>query len=270
MYEARQNKEKVNRTISGSGMVRQRVKIEGGKFINVVQRTPLTRSQLNIIVDEMIASSNDTLALEYLQQIESTFLDKSLIQDEYLARTQRDIDFDSPQLGELLHEYGHIEDYGVGNIEYTGEELLAQFKRASNRQSAEKDFNTSNVGWYEKVSYTTDSKGGIDFRTPTTRLKWNNPVNENSEVDLSEGKGSDFPLNKVPTDYGMLGNGKYVQIRGANRSQHFNIANRLTGSSGSESPKYWTWHHLLEYPKMVLVDRIVHRKYGHNGGFYLW
>lgn len=137
-----------------------------------------------------------------------------------------------------------------------------QLKRAGNKQSAEKTFATDNSGTYTKVSYTTDAKGGIDFTSPTTQTAWSNPVDGSTLVDLSQDvKGS---------DYGMMKSGKLVDIRKASRPQHFSIANRIKGYDESGSPDGWTWHHLFNYPNMVLVDREVHQKYGHNGGVFLW
>lgn len=254
MYTTKQQKERVSRQI-GENRTTQRM---------------LTRSKKQEIVTHMISFNSQDIASQYLSQYHFNFTERELIWDEYLARTVGNIAPPLIDLDEQPFENGHVEDYFTSNQEYTGKELAIQLKRASNRTSENKTFITSNVGKYVDVSYTTDSKGGIDFERRTGSTQWKNPVLSNYTVDLSSGKNNDFPRNKNSKDYGMLQNGKYVQIRGASRNQHFNIANRIVGLSGNNSPDNYTWHHLLEYPKMVLVDREVHRKYGHNGGFYLW
>lgn len=254
MYAKKQRKERVSRQIGEN---------------RIIQRM-LTRSKKQEIVTDMISFNSQDIACQYLSQYHFDFTEENLIWDEYLARTVGNIAPPLIDLDEQPFDNGHVEDYLTSNQEYTGEELAMQLKRASNRTSENKTFITSTVGKYVDVSYTTDSKGGIDFERRTGSTQWKNPVLSNSTVDLSYGKNNDFPINKNDEDYGMLQNGNYVQIRGASRNQHFNIANRIVGLPGSNSPNNYTWHHLLEYPKMVLVDREVHRKYGHNGGFYLW
>jgi hypothetical protein len=62
-----------------------------------------------------------------------------------------------------------------------------------------------------------------------------------------------------------------IPIAKASRAQHFWLANTIMGNDhGNSSPPNWTWHHLPKPYKMVLVDRDVHRKHGHNGGKLLW
>lgn len=272
MYEARQNKEKVSRrvNIDGSG-IQQRIKMDDRRIITVLQRIPLTRGQLEFIVSNMLRFQNDGDAISFLNLNIHDDNDKMLIWDHYRVKSGRSIE--TPfidDMDELQYEDAHEEDMTIGNPEHTGEELK-QLKRAPNRVSAAKSFTSPNVN-YIAVSYKTDNKGGIDFETPNSHILWQLPVDKNSEVDLSSNKGTNFPSNINSSDYGMLQNGKYVQIRGASRNQHFNIANRLTNNTifGSNSPTNMTWHHLENYPHMVLVDRNVHAKYGHNGGYYLW
>lgn len=37
-----------------------------------------------------------------------------------------------------------------------------------------------------------------------------------------------------------------------------------------EVPKDYTWHHHQEPGKMQLVDKYIHKKTGHDGGFSIW
>ena len=64
-----------------------------------------------------------------------------------------------------------------------------------------------------------------------------------------------------------------------NRAQHFAIGDFLysknTGKTKASDTTNlrkgkWTWHHMPDPYKMVLVDMTVHAKHGHNGGVYLW
>lgn len=141
--------------------------------------------------------------------------------------------------------------------------MPAQFRRAGNKASAPKTFDSSISGRYTSVVYTTDARGGINFARPTSfAARPASPVS-GAVVKLNQGS-----KNK---DKGIMKSGNLVDIRTASREQHFSIANRITknGYSG-QSPPDLTWHHLLKYPEMVLVDRTVHSKYGHNGGYLLW
>ena len=51
---------------------------------------------------------------------------------------------------------------------------------------------------------------------------------------------------------------------------NFAIANRIKQFTCRGSPDGWTWHHLTTKYHMVLVDRAVHQKHGHNGGVFIW
>jgi len=61
--------------------------------------------------------------------------------------------------------------------------------------------------------------------------------------------------------------GTSVSLATASRPQHFAIADALYEN---EREATWTWHHLSEQYKMVLVDMRVHAKHGHNGGIHIW
>ena len=141
-------------------------------------------------------------------------------------------------------------------------DVVMQEKRNAG-PSYQPDYDTTNFGKFKAVTYTRDTNGAIDFAAVTSYTTWKNPVQSGSGVDLSEGCSS--------SDYGITLSGTKVKIAGARRGTHFSIANRImANSAGSSSPTGWTWHHLPAKYKMVLVDRKVHQKHGHNGGVYLW
>lgn len=128
--------------------------------------------------------------------------------------------------------------------------------------SGPKTFNTSTVGGYTSVSYTRNNDGYFSFGAPSASTTWTDPRSGGS-VDLEAGCAT--------AGYGVMKNNKtVVRLANASRSQHFSIANRITGRAGSGSPAGYTWHHLDTEYLMILVDRTVHRKYGHNGGVFLW
>lgn len=197
---------------------------------------------------------------------------KDLVHLHNITKNSVHIDKDIKDEDEDIKYDDHSENNSTGSPEYIYEDgQLIQLARDPYKQSPKKTFDTSNHGKFINVSYTTGAKGGIDFSNPDKGYsRWENPI-ESSIVDLSE-----KPVNPKLSpnidwkEYGMLQNGHFVKIREASRAQHFNIANRLIGESGDRSPQFKTWHHLEYYPFMVLVDRIVHSKYGHNGGFLLW
>lgn len=174
------------------------------------------------------------------------------------------------EAGDVAEENSDIDHYGGGSDEIVkGTEKhteLLQLKRGPG-DSGPKSFATSTVGNYNAVTYTRDGVGNVDFKSPKSQTAWSNPVPE-AAVDLSE--------SSKKKEYGMMLSGNFVHIPSASREQHFSIANRVakkkgqTFGDGGASPANYTWHHLLDKYKMVLVDRTVHQKFGHNGGFYFW
>lgn len=143
----------------------------------------------------------------------------------------------------------------------------AQLKRAAG-PSGPRDV----PSFLKEITYMRDASGNINFEekpkpVPATGY-WFNPVQANSKVNLCE--------DTRTTDRGQLPSGKIVKLSDASRAQHFAIANQIaakhgqTYGVGNSSPTGWTWHHLLEKYKMVLVNRTVHQKFGHNGSFYFW
>lgn len=150
--------------------------------------------------------------------------------------------------------------------EYT-ESQISQFRRKAGLSGPKS--NSLMTG----IFYTRDADGNIDFSKPTPNPPlpgtWTNPVKSNSDVDLEKGGQK--------SGFGKMKNGNYVKISDASRSQHFSIANRVAEEEGKtyssvarNSPDGFTWHHLIDKYKMVLVDRKTHNQFGHNGGFYFW
>ncbi|MDV6342330.1 HNH endonuclease [Nitrosomonas sp. Is24] len=127
-------------------------------------------------------------------------------------------------------------------------------------------YKSNSHGDYKKVEYNRNTLGTFDFAKRPMVYKggrWENPVKNGSKVDLEQGAKK--------KGYGITSGKKLAEISKASRAVHFSIANRIMkNGAGQSSPDGWTWHHLPEEYKMVLVDRQVHRKHGHNGGKFLW
>lgn len=110
---------------------------------------------------------------------------------------------------------------------------------------------------YTGVCFLRDANGNIDFSNPQQGYIGNslgaNFTDSSSLVDVSP----------AVTFYGKW-----------DRYQHFKYANQntpgTTKGNGGNSPDGYTWHHLTSKYYMHLVDRVVHRSFGHNGGVYLW
>jgi hypothetical protein len=137
-----------------------------------------------------------------------------------------------------------------------------QMKRTPNTTTTQAEYTTENFGKFKDVTYKRDGKGNIDFTKALKYKTWRKPVEPSSRVELSTGSKS--------KTYGIMKNGTKIKIGKASRSQHFAVANRIKKYDGSGSPAKWTWHHLSKQYEMILVDRVVHAKHGHNGGFLLW
>ena len=137
-----------------------------------------------------------------------------------------------------------------------------QMQRNGNTISYQKEYNTDNYGKFEEITYTRDGVGNINFSNVTKQGTWQDPVNGQTNVQLNKGL-----RNK---QYGLTKRGMKIHLATSSREQHFSIANRIMGYSDAGSPDNWTWHHKTTKYEMVLVDRQVHRKHGHNGGILLW
>ncbi|NNM82127.1 MAG: HNH endonuclease [Burkholderiales bacterium] len=235
-------------------MTRSRYELYRGKVLEAFEKVQKSAESLwSVIHFEM-----DGCDLHDKQRV----FDDVVVNYGFVIAGEEDIDTEAEDVSEADHAGGGNEEIEFGSEEYN---KLTQMKRAGNRESAEKTFNTSSHGQYKKVAYKTDPLGNINFSSPTKSTQWGDPVDGASLVDLSHGSGV------KGSDYGKMAGGSLVKIRGASRGQHCSIANRIKNTgAGSNSPANWTWHHLTTYPKMVLVDRAVHAKYGHNGGMLLW
>ncbi|MBR7793336.1 HNH endonuclease [Undibacterium sp. FT147W] len=151
---------------------------------------------------------------------------------------------------EKIRQSGQISDKGI-----------KQFARGAGI-SGPKTYTSNTVGQYKNVAYTRDGNGYFDFTKPTQKTQWATPIS---------GGIIDMELGCKKTGYGLMKDNKTkVKLQTATRAQHFSIANRIAGYSGSGSPDNYTWHHLKQKYKMILVDRKVHQQHGHNGGIFLW
>lgn len=157
------------------------------------------------------------------------------------------------------------------------EDGFIQTARTGNTYSVNSGYTgTSNSFGYDNVVYLRDGGGNINFAAnPTTTvtgynstetptidskdIKWSDPMDTASLVQMSH--------DLTDAEYGLMPSGKKVKLKTATRSQHFAIADDLYNNSRSGT---WTWHHLTEKYKMILVDMRVHAKHGHNGGVLLW
>jgi hypothetical protein len=230
---------------------------------NVSQLKPITRSISKILSETKLKTAEDMDSLrmflinrgyeDRLDEIVGRFID-----GEFSGSEEKDTYDDSDEEAINWADHQGLEEYDDekaidGYIETNN---VTQFARKPNVVSGPKSY-----GSYKNVAYKTDDKGCINFDTPHgTPTAWSNPVDPNTEVDL----------NKA---------GKTINTK--DRGQHFAIGDHLLskikhGSSGKASQitsyrkSKWTWHHLKNPYKMVLVDMEVHRKHGHNGGVHLW
>ena len=168
-----------------------------------------------------------------------------LLQDEYAGETGDESDVDSAIGSDLDDEYGAYHEGEEGD---DGGFIRRAFSPGT--VSGPKNYVGSNGSNYNGVAYTRDGRGSIDFGAPTAQTAWTNPMS-GVTVDLTTGSTS--PVK------GLLQNGSEVNLKRANRNQHFDIANRIVGNGlAGVSPPGRTWHHLLTRYDMVLVDRTVH------------
>ena len=160
--------------------------------------------------------------------------------------------------------------YGKGVLTRSGFRALfpstemdvSQYARTPNSLSYQDEYDTYNFGQFKKVTYRLDGDGNINYSKVKKASKWKNPEDAKTLVDLEKGAKK--------KGHGLMRSGKVVKIVDASRGQHFSIANRIMKYDFDGSPDDWTWHHMSKRFKMVLVDRRVHQKHGHNGGVYIW
>jgi hypothetical protein len=138
--------------------------------------------------------------------------------------------------------------------------------------SGPKDYNSHWSGAVSDVLFRRDAAGYIDFTQPSVDggphgagTTWTPHCDAASDDTCIAD-----PLD--PTKLNLLvGMKNVVSLRNSTRAQHFRVANRIRfGTTSDRSPDGYTWHHKLANGMMVLVDRMVHKKHGHNGGKLLW
>lgn len=121
-----------------------------------------------------------------------------------------------------------------------------------------------------------------EFSKPIGRLNMAGKTHPISGVKFDD---DGFPLFKSEHDM-YLEPGDYLKSRGthfdrASKSLYKDIKNNPVLASkftkkeieifkAGGVPKRFTWHHNQEPGLMQLVDRIIHRKTGHDGGFSIW
>ncbi|MFY8094368.1 MAG: HNH endonuclease [Niveispirillum sp.] len=171
------------------------------------------------------------------------------------------------------YEDGSKVDYYIKTLKLVASEespvaqanAVYQLARTGGTVSGPKSYDTSTLGKFKDVSYKLGEKGAIDFKKTyvsypgmSWSMSWKDPVLANSEVDI-----------KLPN----------VDIDKHDRAQHFALGDYIyakkngkkTASSTTDMRRgKYTWHHLEQPYKMVMVDMQVHAKHGHNGGVYLW
>lgn len=225
----------------------------------------LTRLGVNLAVDKIL--SGEKSLFDYNEHEQYLILDRAIERGLDVSRipdivkfTQRNLDYQAEDNSDI----DHPETTDAEEIPYVTPEQALQLKRGPGFSACK-----TILPYFVNGIYQRDSQGNIDFNSIysyTNLYKY--PVEPNSFVDLAEGSPS--------PEYGILLNGNAVHIPKASRAQHFSIANRIAkkhgqiSGNGGNSPNNLTWHHLIDKYKMVLVDRVVHRSFGHNGGFYFW
>ena len=230
---------------------------------NVSQLKPITRSIAKLLSETQLNTYTDMEDMknflinrgykDRLDEIIGRFIDGEF----KVSEEEATVDDSDEELINLIDHQGleaHEDEKAIDS--YIETNNVTQFARKPNVISGPKSY-----GSYQNVAYKTDNKGCINFDTPhNTPTKWSNPVDPNTEVDLSKA-------------------GK--QINTKDRAQHFAIGDHLlskvkfgNGGKASQITNYrkskWTWHHLKDPYKMVLVNMEVHQKHGHNGGVHLW
>lgn len=262
-----------------------------------IQRVPITRSMAKIInetefTQEGVELNNEINRMEFvlrtkkygdqaIQEIINAILEKKKVvsntNEDQVEINQNDYVVNVMDHGGLgnYEDNSEIENYLVDNIvgysqnseqadtEMRTEEVsqpraIYQLARKGGTLSGPKDYDSSNFGSFEEVSYRLSGKGSINFKYTESHTKWSDPVVGGSCVDLAS---AGVAINK--TDRGQhfaLGDYIYAQSKGQPYASY--TTNLRKGK--------WTWHHLETPYQMVLVDMNVHAKHGHNGGVYLW
>lgn len=166
---------------------------------------------------------------------------------------------------------------GLNPVHGDNQNEIIQPKRTGNSFAHSARYDGRSVKFeFQNVIYYRDSDGNIDFTKDPRKLvssynaatkqklkqsdiKWTDPQDGKSKVQMQN-----HLKNKRK---GVMPSGKEVEIAKASRGQHFAIADMLYPNKRGGA---WTWHHLTDEYKMVLVDMEAHRKHGHNGGVFIW
>lgn len=139
--------------------------------------------------------------------------------------------------------------------------------------SGPKDYTDKAGNALTDIKYERKNGGYIDFGAPdsiTTPSPYA-PVRSNDNTDISDPSDGNKLNALVKTGATTA---TVPTLKNSTRAQHFKVANLVAGTNGehgaSSSPANMTWHHKLSKGKMVLIDRTVHQKHGHNGGKHIW
>lgn len=229
----------------------------------VIQQKPITRSISKVLSETKMESQDDYDGLVFflkergyedrIQEILNSYFDGEF----NVSEEDETVSDEDEELINVVDHQGlenHEDEKAID--QYIEENTITQFARKPNVVSGPKSY-----GAYKDVAYKTDDKGCIDFSTTHNQPKaWADPVDPGTEVELSKA-------------------GKTINTK--DRAQHFAIGDHLlskikygSGGKASQITNYrkgkWTWHHLKDPYKMVLVNMLVHQKHGHNGGVHLW
>jgi len=146
---------------------------------------------------------------------------------------------------------------------------VTQLAHSANAAGTPKNYTTSAGQAVTGVQYDRVAKGYIDFTqapvSVTHPAGWQ-PNTNHDNTDISD------PANPNKLNL-VYPNGTVPDLTNSTRAQHFKVANTVAfhgADTSSNSPAGYTWHHKDTKGRMVLVDRTVHQKHGHNGGFHIW
>jgi len=123
-----------------------------------------------------------------------------------------------------------------------------------------KNLTLRSTGTMHPFDYTNGPNNNINFAANVAPGNYD-PIDYTSHVDLETGCA-------VPK-HGITLSGNVVKLApNGSRPQHFSIADRLNPAAAAKRPGTWTWHHLDNEYKMILVDSAVHNP--GFGGFWHW
>lgn len=148
-----------------------------------------------------------------------------------------------------------IADYYYKWIE--ANDVVAQLAFNKNTKSGPKSIPAAG---FKDVTYTRDDMGSIYFDKPDAGYTSFTDPNDNSyTVDLKPAIGTLFSTTE-----------RYKHFSFADAAMVHKKKAASTSAMKAHRKGSWTWHHLRDQYKMVLVRSDVHRSYGHNGGVYIW